>query len=268
MKRITSLILVTMLVVSLFVFVGCSNTDEMQQKIEDLQQVLQTQTEILTELQNKIDATNDLLLNMEKRLAKIDLDTYVLNKQKEEYSSAAWDKIQLYLKESKTAIDELTSKEQINTIVNTTKESIDAIQKGIVKEYSIPGAYEKGYLTVEDFKHIAYFVAGRVFKFVSDDNGLKREEVEFTSQIPTPQVADIPDYVLQAIKNYVCEQRGEAHVTDDWVIIYGYYGKFNNAYVLSWCFADMGWGEGIYYVKVEDYVYATSGPGEYVFVFE
>ena len=61
MKRITSLILVTLLVVSLFAFVGCSNIDEMQQKIEDLQQVLQTQTEILTELKNKIDATNDLL---------------------------------------------------------------------------------------------------------------------------------------------------------------------------------------------------------------
>ena len=58
MKRITSLILVTLLVVSLFVFVGCSNTDEMQQKIEDLQQVLQTQTEILTELQN----TNVIML--------------------------------------------------------------------------------------------------------------------------------------------------------------------------------------------------------------
>ena len=57
MKRITSLILVTLLVVSLFVFVGCSNTDEMQQKIEDLQQVLQTQTEILTGLQN-INASN------------------------------------------------------------------------------------------------------------------------------------------------------------------------------------------------------------------
>ena len=51
-KRITSIILVTLLVVSLFAFVWCSNTDEMQQKIEDLQQVLQTQTEILTELQN------------------------------------------------------------------------------------------------------------------------------------------------------------------------------------------------------------------------
>ena len=39
MKRIVSIILVTLLVVSLFAFVGCSDTDEMQHKIEDLQQV-------------------------------------------------------------------------------------------------------------------------------------------------------------------------------------------------------------------------------------
>ena len=70
-KRITSLILVTLLVVSLFAFVGCSNTDEMQQKIEDLQQVLQTQTEILTELQNTNASNIAQIANLTEEIAKL-----------------------------------------------------------------------------------------------------------------------------------------------------------------------------------------------------
>ena len=68
MKRIVSLILVTLLIVSLFAFVGCSNTDEMQQKIEDLQQVLQTQTEILTELQNTNASNSTQIANLQTAL--------------------------------------------------------------------------------------------------------------------------------------------------------------------------------------------------------
>ena len=71
MKRITSIILVTLLVVSLFAFVGCSNTDEMQQKIEDLQQVLQTQTEILTELQNTNASNIAQIANLTEEIAKL-----------------------------------------------------------------------------------------------------------------------------------------------------------------------------------------------------
>ena len=71
MKRITSLILVTLLVVSLFAFVGCSNTDEMQQKIEELQQVLQTQTEILTELQNTNASNATQIANLTEEIAKL-----------------------------------------------------------------------------------------------------------------------------------------------------------------------------------------------------
>ena len=67
-KRITSIILVTLLVVSLFAFVWCSNTDEMQQKIEDLQQVLQTQTEILTELQNTNAGNATQIANLQTAL--------------------------------------------------------------------------------------------------------------------------------------------------------------------------------------------------------
>ena len=70
-KRITSIILVTLLVVSLFAFVWCSNTDEMQQKIEDLQQVLQTQTEILTELQNTNASNIAQIANLTEEIAKL-----------------------------------------------------------------------------------------------------------------------------------------------------------------------------------------------------
>ena len=70
-KRITSIILVTMLVVSLFAFVGCSNTDEMQQKIEDLQQVLQTQTELLRELQNTNASNATQIANLTEEIAKL-----------------------------------------------------------------------------------------------------------------------------------------------------------------------------------------------------
>ena len=71
MKRITSIILVTLLVVSLFAFVGCSNTDEMQQKIEDLQQVLQTQTELLRELQNTNASNATQIANLTEEIAKL-----------------------------------------------------------------------------------------------------------------------------------------------------------------------------------------------------
>ena len=70
-KRITSIILVTLLVVSLFAFVWCSNTDEMQQKIEDLQQVLQTQTEILTELQNTNASNIAQIANLTEEIVKL-----------------------------------------------------------------------------------------------------------------------------------------------------------------------------------------------------
>ena len=70
-KRITSIILVTLLVVSLFAFVGCSNTDEMQQKIEDLQQVLQTQTELLRELQNTNASNATQIANLTEEIAKL-----------------------------------------------------------------------------------------------------------------------------------------------------------------------------------------------------
>ena len=71
MKRIVSIILVTLLVVSLFAFVGCSDTDEMQQKIEDLQQVLQTQTELLTELQNTNASNATQIANLTEEIAKL-----------------------------------------------------------------------------------------------------------------------------------------------------------------------------------------------------
>ena len=71
MKRITSLILVTLLVVSLFAFVGCSNTDEMQQKIEDLQIVLQQQTELLRELQNTNASNLTQIANLTEEIAKL-----------------------------------------------------------------------------------------------------------------------------------------------------------------------------------------------------
>ena len=70
-KRITSLILVTLLVVSLFAFVGCSNTDEMQQKIEDLQIVLQQQTELLRELQNTNASNLTQIANLTEEIAKL-----------------------------------------------------------------------------------------------------------------------------------------------------------------------------------------------------
>ena len=53
-KRITSLILVTMLVVSLFAFVGCSNTDEMQQKIEELQATINQMEDEIAFLETQI----------------------------------------------------------------------------------------------------------------------------------------------------------------------------------------------------------------------
>ena len=71
MKRITSIILVTMLVVSLFAFVGCSNIDETQQKIEDLQQILQTQTELLRELQNTNASNATQIANLTEEIANI-----------------------------------------------------------------------------------------------------------------------------------------------------------------------------------------------------
>ena len=70
-KRITSLILVTLLVVSLFAFVGCSNTDEMQRKIEELQIVLQQQTELLRELQNTNASNAMQIANLTEEIAKL-----------------------------------------------------------------------------------------------------------------------------------------------------------------------------------------------------
>ena len=70
-KRITSIILVTLLVVSLFAFVGCSNIDETQQKIEDLQQILQTQTELLRELQNTNASNATQIANLTEEIAKL-----------------------------------------------------------------------------------------------------------------------------------------------------------------------------------------------------
>ena len=68
MKRITSIILVTLFVVSLFAFVGCSNTDEMQQKIEELQATINQLSTIVTKLNaQQLTATiNELSAKIEE----------------------------------------------------------------------------------------------------------------------------------------------------------------------------------------------------------
>ena len=71
MKRIVSIILVTLLVISLFVFVGCSNTDETQQKIVELQIALQQQTELLIELQNTNASNATQIAKLTEEIAKL-----------------------------------------------------------------------------------------------------------------------------------------------------------------------------------------------------
>ena len=60
-----------LMIIFLFAFVGCSNIDETQQKIEDLQQILQTQTELLRELQNTNASNATQIANLTEEIAKL-----------------------------------------------------------------------------------------------------------------------------------------------------------------------------------------------------
>ena len=70
-KRIISIVLVVFMALSLFAFVGCSNREETQQRISDLQQqitelqsLLQQQTALLAELQSANSEMTDQITEL------------------------------------------------------------------------------------------------------------------------------------------------------------------------------------------------------------
>ena len=163
-KRITSLILVTLLVVSLFVFVGCSNTDEMQQKIEELQQVLQTQTEILTGLQNT-NASNAIQIanlqtalqeqakqieDMQKEMGEIilsylsykfsaieEIESYANSKGQSNYLAENWVYVTNLVEMAKEQIGKQETKEEVDLLLPKIKKSIDLVPNDVVLEEKV-----------------------------------------------------------------------------------------------------------------------------------
>ena len=159
MKRITSLILVTLLVLSLFAFVGCSNTDEMQQKIEDLQIVLQQQTEILTELQNT-NASNatqianlqtalqeqakqieDMQKEIEESLYKFsaieEIESYANSKGQSNYLAENWVYVTNLVEMAKEQIVKQETKEEVDLLLPKIKKSIDLVPNDVVLEEKV-----------------------------------------------------------------------------------------------------------------------------------
>ena len=159
MKRITSIILVTLFVVSLFAFVGCSNTDEMQQKIEDLQIVLQQQTELLRELQNT-NASNvaqianlqtalqeqakqieDMQKEIEESLYKFsaieEIESYANSKRQSNYLAENWVYVTNLVEMAKEQIVKQETKEEVDLLLPKIKKSIDLVPNDVVLEEKV-----------------------------------------------------------------------------------------------------------------------------------
>ena len=134
MKRITSIILVTMLVVSLFAFVGCSNSNEMQQKIEELQATVKQLsinvsklTEEITKLQEKLNNLTNATMERLKEEAIWELEAYVNNKGEDKYTEENWSEIENILTEFKTKVSNVTTIEELNALLVVVKEEINGV---------------------------------------------------------------------------------------------------------------------------------------------
>lgn len=108
MKRITSLILVTLLVVSLFAFVGCERVDE--------EYCLTAQTA---------------------------LQNYAESKGKDSYSAENWSLITSKIVQSNQAIEKAKDNAEVDKIVEETKQEIDSIEYKPGEVYMLSGEIQK-----------------------------------------------------------------------------------------------------------------------------
>ena len=175
-KRIISIVLVVFMALSLFAFVGCSNREEMQQRISDLQQqitelqsLLQQQTALLAELQSantemtnaqtatiaqitelqgqlqsqaekvtKIEDTinSNLIFNASKALQEV--RKYAESKDKSNYLEENWVFVENLIEMAETQIYKQKTIEDIEKLIPKIKASIDLVPKDVVLEEKEP----------------------------------------------------------------------------------------------------------------------------------
>ncbi len=159
MNKRSMVVFVIAVLMMVAVFAGCSNTDEMQQKIEELQQVLQTQTEILTELKNT-NASNvaqianlqtalqeqakqieDMQKEIEESLYKFsaieEIESYANSKGQSNYLAENWVYVTNLVEMAKEQIVKQETKEEVDLLLPKIKKSIDLVPNDVVLEEKV-----------------------------------------------------------------------------------------------------------------------------------
>ena len=138
----------------------------------------------------------------------------------------------------------------------------DQIQKGAF--YSLQEAYEKGFLTREDLRHIAYFKDGKLEEL----RGETIVSVEFTPKTPKPMLDEkTEEYLKRAYyqkneKLFKSIEKYGYSISD--IIFTIYLGKYNDCYVVEMKSPIIDTDCGIYQYSVGNIMFDWWGDNCYI----
>jgi hypothetical protein len=125
-KKLTALGMVAVMLLGVFALTGCNNTGQ------DL-------AEYKTE-------------------GKAQIDAHVATKTQSDYSDENWEAICKAATDGKQAVEEATTKSQVDTAVGMAKAMINEVRKeGAGMFYTLQEAYDEGWLTQDNLRSIAHY---------------------------------------------------------------------------------------------------------------
>jgi len=164
-----------------------------------------------------------------KAEAKTGLDAYAESKGQENYTVENWAVINELVAESKTTIDTTRNKAAVDAAVEMAKNAIDTISQKeenvpIGTFYSLQEAYDKGLLTVQDLRSIAYYYHNTLEWDIESEglyDGLKSTDYIPISKTPETLSVETTNRIKQDFINYVKCNDAEHDVQ------IRYYGTYN-----------------------------------------
>ena len=157
--------------------------------------------------------SNTALLEMQSKIEQLEKDLAAEKSKTDEL-------IQTVSELNKSIVEQNKNIENLLTKTELTTQSF----------YHLRGAYEKGFLNVDDLKHIAYYMENEVYVESIENGVLGSKLIEFT---PTKALGQLTDAELQNLKTEYYEQNREIFdswetpITIDNVIIQNYLGEYN-----------------------------------------
>jgi hypothetical protein len=143
--------------------------------------------------------------------AKSILETYTLDKGQDNYTATKWVIINELVATGIIAINAAMNMAEIDSALNKTKLAIDAVEQkdGMITPYSMREAFDAGYLTREDLKHIAYFLMSEVFEV----EGIWHDETfgAYATVKDTMTRVDFTPFVLQSLDSQTTNELKQAY---------------------------------------------------------